>query len=158
MAAPGFLDILPYRRASSGAGAGALLRPGRPRRLAGTAQTRTDGSTERMRGYRWARRGDVNAFFGLMLDNVAVMIILFTAVTSLEPIAQQVKEGLVRFTPGFVLTRMIPGTAIGVLIGDLVYTWMAFRLARRTGRNVTAMPLGLDTPSTFGRSEERRVG
>ena len=28
---------------------------------------------------------------------------------------------------------------------------MAFRLARRTGRSdVTAMPLGLDTPSTFG--------
>jgi len=46
---------------------------------------------------------------------------------------------------------MIPGTALGVLLGDLVYTWMAFRLARRTGRSdVTAMPLGLDTPSTFG--------
>ena len=36
------------------------------------------------------------------------------------------------------------------MLGDLVYTWMAFRLARRTGRSdVTAMPLGLDTPSTF---------
>src|SRR5262249_21365434 len=47
--------------------------------------------------------------------------------------------------------RMIPGTAIGVLIGDLVYTWMAFRLAQKTGNpEVTAMPLGLDTPSTFG--------
>ena len=51
----------------------------------------------------------------------------------------------------FVLTRMIPGTAVGVLVGDLIYTAMAFRLARRTGRSdVTAMPLGLDTPSTFG--------
>ena len=46
---------------------------------------------------------------------------------------------------------MVPGTAIGVLLGDLVYTWMAFRLARKTGnQEVTAMPLGLDTPSTFG--------
>ncbi len=45
---------------------------------------------------------------------------------------------------------MIPGTALGVVLGDLAYTWMAFRLARRTGRSdVTAMPLGLDTPSTF---------
>jgi adenine/guanine/hypoxanthine permease len=36
------------------------------------------------------------------------------------------------------------------LLGDLAYTWMAFRLARRTNRpDVTAMPLGLDTPSTF---------
>src|SRR5205823_4641947 len=91
--------------------------------------------------YGWARWGDVNAFFGLMLDNVAVMVILYSLLTSARP----------GFTPEFVLTHMIPGTALGVLLGDLVYTWMAFRLARRTGRgDVTAMPLGLDTPSTFG--------
>lgn len=92
-----------------------------------------------MHGYHWARRGDVNAFFGLMLDNVAVMLILYVGIVVNGP-----------FDAKFVLTRMIPGTALGVLIGDLVYTWMAFRLARRTGRQVTAMPLGLDTPSTFG--------
>src|SRR5262249_6454587 len=56
-----------------------------------------------------------------------------------------------KFSTEFILTRMIPGSALGVLIGDLVYTWMAFRLAGRTGRSdITAMPLGLDTPSTFG--------
>src|SRR6185437_16916367 len=46
---------------------------------------------------------------------------------------------------------MLPGTALGVLLGDVVYTVLAFRLARHLGRDdVTAMPLGLDTPSTFG--------
>lgn len=46
---------------------------------------------------------------------------------------------------------MIPGTAIGVLVGDLLFFWLAFRLAKRTGNDkVTAMPLGLDTPSVFG--------
>ena len=46
---------------------------------------------------------------------------------------------------------MVPGTAIGVLVGDLMFFAMALRLARRTGRHdTTAMPLGLDTPSTFG--------
>src|SRR5881394_2997173 len=46
---------------------------------------------------------------------------------------------------------MFPGTALGVLFGDVVYTIMAIRLARRTGRNdVTAMPLGIDSPSTIG--------
>src|SRR5215470_10464828 len=95
--------------------------------------------------YAWARWGDVNAFFGLMLDNVAVLIILFGLITSLKPEEDR------KFSAEFVLTHMIPGTALGVLLGDLVYTWMAFRLARRTGRaDVTAMPLGLDTPSTFG--------
>ncbi len=92
--------------------------------------------------YHWAGRGDVNAFFGLMLDNVAVMVLLVALIGG---------DGDGKFTHSFILTHMIPGTAIGVLLGDLVYSWMAFRLARRTGRpDVTAMPLGLDTPSTFG--------
>jgi AGZA family xanthine/uracil permease-like MFS transporter len=95
-----------------------------------------------MKRYAWAAWGDVNAFFGLMLDNVAVMVLLVTLTTG--PTVGQ-------FTTDFVLAHMIPGTALGVLLGDLVYTWMAFRLARRTNKpDVTAMPLGLDTPSTFG--------
>ena len=90
--------------------------------------------------YRWAARGDVNAFFGLMLDNIGDMILMAGLLI-----------GLFNFPRDFVLTRMIPGTAVGVLVGDLIFTAMAFRLAKRSGRNdVTAMPLGLDTPSTFG--------
>jgi AGZA family xanthine/uracil permease-like MFS transporter len=100
--------------------------------------------------YHWAAWGDVNSFFGLMLDNVAVMVILYSIVSSGDA-AQNLTLNNIKFTPEFVVTRMIPGTALGVLVGDLVYTWMAFRLARRQGRpDVTAMPLGLDTPSTFG--------
>jgi AGZA family xanthine/uracil permease-like MFS transporter len=90
--------------------------------------------------YRWARPGDVNAFFGLMLDNVVNLALL---------------AGILVFGFGFpaalVYGRMFPGTALGVLVGDAIYTWLAFRLARRTGRDdVTAMPLGLDSPSTIG--------
>jgi AGZA family xanthine/uracil permease-like MFS transporter len=45
---------------------------------------------------------------------------------------------------------MVPGTALGVLAGDLAYTWMALRLMKRTGRDdVTAMPFGIDTPTVF---------
>jgi AGZA family xanthine/uracil permease-like MFS transporter len=104
-----------------------------------------------MKRYSWASNGDINAFFGLMLDNVAVMVLLFGFISSSLPVERQAHEGQIHFTPSFVLTRMIPGTALGVLLGDLVYTMLAFRLARRTGRaDVTAMPLGLDTPSTIG--------
>ena len=75
-----------------------------------------------------------------MLDNVGGMILM----------ASLLVDGF-RFPAGFVLSRMIPGTAAGVLFGDLIFTLMGLRLARRTGRaDVTAMPLGLDTPSTFG--------
>ena len=45
---------------------------------------------------------------------------------------------------------MVPGTALGVLAGDLVYTWLAIRLMKKTGRtDVTAMPFGIDTPTVF---------
>jgi len=94
--------------------------------------------------YAWAHRGDINAFFGLILDNVAVMSLLLVMITSADPAAGT------GFSREFVFRQMIPGTVLGVVVGDLVYTWLAFRLARRTGRtDVTAMPLGLDTPSTF---------
>jgi adenine/guanine/hypoxanthine permease len=90
--------------------------------------------------YAWAARGDWNAFFGLMLDNLGDMILMAGLLV-----------GAYGFPAPFVLTRMIPGTAVGVMVGDLIFTAMAFLLARRSGRSdVTAMPLGLDTPSTFG--------
>lgn len=92
------------------------------------------------RTYRWFSSGDVNAFFGLMLDNVVNLAVL-----------AGILVGGFGFPADLVYGRMFPGTALGVLIGDVVYTVMAVRLARRTGRDdVTAMPLGTDTPSTIG--------
>src|SRR5512136_1970341 len=91
------------------------------------------------RGYRWFVLGDWNGFFGLMFDNLTVMSFLAGILVLAFDYPADIVYG-----------RMFPGTAFGVLFGDLVYTWMAFRLARRTGTNVTAMPLGLDTPSTIG--------
>lgn len=88
----------------------------------------------------WAAPGDVNAFFGLMLDNVADLLLMVGLM-----------HQVFQFPTTFALTHMVPGTAIGVLVGDLLFFVLALRLARRTGRNsITAMPLGLDTPSTFG--------
>jgi len=102
-------------------------------RVTNVPRTRTTG-----RG--WAAWGDVNAFFGLMLDNISDMILMASLLVAAFGLPSR-----------FVLTRMIPGTAVGVMVGDLIFTAMAFRLASRTGRSdVTAMPLGLDTPSTFG--------
>jgi adenine/guanine/hypoxanthine permease len=110
--------------------------------------THPERSGQSMTRYRWAQWGDVNAFFGLMLDNVAVMVILVSTISL--PDAELHPDDF-KFSRQFVLAHMIPGTALGVLLGDLIYTWMAFRLARRKGKpDVTAMPLGLDTPSTFG--------
>jgi AGZA family xanthine/uracil permease-like MFS transporter len=95
---------------------------------------------DRHTSYRWAAPGDLNAFFGLSIDNLAVLVLTVSLLAT-----------VFGYPVDFALSHLVPGTAAGVVVGDLIFTWMAFRLARRTGRtDVTAMPLGLDTPSTFG--------
>src|SRR5512133_11257 len=92
------------------------------------------------KGYRWFAVGDINGFFGLMLDNMTVLSFLAGILIAGFGVAAEI-----------VYKRMFPGTAFGVLVGDIIYTWMAFRLAKKTGNpRVTAMPLALDTPSTIG--------
>lgn len=87
----------------------------------------------------WIRPGDVNGFLGLALDNITQLIILSSLLI-----------GVFKFPADIVLYRMVPGTALGVLVGDLAYTMLAVRLMRRSGRtDVTAMPFGIDTPTLF---------
>ena len=94
----------------------------------------------RKNSYKWATSGDVNAFFGLVLDNLAGLILALTLLST-----------VFQFPVNFAIRYMVPGTAIGVLVGDLLYFFLAFWVARRTNRSdVTAMPLGLDTPSLIG--------
>lgn len=89
---------------------------------------------------RWFVPGDLNGFFGLVVDNLSILGFISAALI-----------GIFGFPADVVFTRMFPGTAFGVLIGNLIYTWMAHRLARDTGRSdVTAMPLGLDAPTSIG--------
>jgi len=92
------------------------------------------------RRYEWFAIGDVNGFFGLMFDNVTVLSFL---------------AGILVFAfasrPTSCTRRCSPERRSACCSADLVYTWMAFRLAKKTGNTrVTAMPLGLDTPSTIG--------
>jgi hypothetical protein len=57
---------------------------------------------------RWYATGDWNAFFGLALDNLAQLVIL-----------SSVLIGVFGFPSELVLHAMVPGTAAGVLVGDL---------------------------------------
>src|SRR4051812_5304318 len=88
---------------------------------------------------RWFAIGDINGFFGLAFDNLTVLSFL-----------SAILIGAFGFPAEIVYTKMLPGSALGVLVGDFIYTWLAIRLSRRTNQPVTAMPLGLDTPSTIG--------
>ncbi|MFC3551584.1 hypothetical protein ACFOLC_11250 [Lysobacter cavernae] len=89
---------------------------------------------------RWFVAGDINGFFGLVVDNLSILGFISVALI-----------GIFQFPAEVVFARMFPGTALGVLVGNLIYTWMARRLAQKTGRDdVTAMPLGLDAPTSIG--------
>jgi AGZA family xanthine/uracil permease-like MFS transporter len=89
---------------------------------------------------RWFVAGDLNGFFGLVVDNLSILGFIAAALI-----------GIFGFPAEVVFTRMFPGTAFGVLIGNVIYTVMARRLAAKTGRDdVTAMPLGLDAPTSIG--------
>jgi AGZA family xanthine/uracil permease-like MFS transporter len=84
--------------------------------------------------------GDLNGVLGLVVDNLSLLAFMATALI-----------GIFGMPADIVFRRMFPGTALGVLLGNLAYTWMARRLAARTGReDVTAMPLGIDAPTTIG--------
>jgi adenine/guanine/hypoxanthine permease len=90
--------------------------------------------------YRWFSTGDINGFLGLMFDNLTVLSYLAGILIF-----------VFKYPADIVFMKMFPGTALGVLFGDAVYTFMAFRLAKKLKSDkVTAMPLGLDTPSTIG--------
>jgi len=89
-------------------------------------------------GHSWW--GEFAAFLALFLDNVGVLV-FFSAILVFT----------FNYPADVILTRMIPGTAIGIFIGDIVYTLLAIRLEDKGKRKgVTAMPLGIDTPSTIG--------
>jgi len=88
---------------------------------------------------RWFVRGDVDGFFGLALDNlVQVLVIVGLCSTVLE------------FPPELIYGRLLPGISVSLVLGNLFYSWQAYQLARRTGRqDVCALPYGINTPSVF---------
>jgi adenine/guanine/hypoxanthine permease len=88
----------------------------------------------------WVAPGDLNGFFALSIDNLALLGAM-----------SAILVGGFHLPADLVIGRMLPGSALGVLLGDLAFSALAVRLARREGRlDVCAMPLGIDTPSMFG--------
>ena len=84
-------------------------------------------------------KGDLDGFFGLFVDNLLQLLLIFT----LCPM-------LCGLSAGEVVARILPGAAFSILVGNLYFAWLAWRLAVREGReDVTAMPYGINTVSLF---------
>ncbi|MDQ7008464.1 MAG: NCS2 family permease [Acidobacteriota bacterium] len=83
-------------------------------------------------------RGDLDGFFGLMVDNLLQFLVIYALCT-----------GLCGFPPDFVLTRIFPGAALSLIVGNLYYARLARRLSLERGRPMTALPYGINTVSLF---------
>jgi AGZA family xanthine/uracil permease-like MFS transporter len=85
------------------------------------------------------RAGDLDGFFGLFVDNLLQLLLIFT----LCPL-------LCGISAAEVVTRILPGAALSILAGNLFFAWQAWRLAKQEGRDdVAAMPYGINTVSLF---------
>lgn len=88
---------------------------------------------------RWWTNGDWNGFFGLctgVLLNVVVLTGLCLTV--------------VKIPPDTVYGRILPALGIALPLGNIWYTLLARRLAKRENRtDVTALPYGPSVPHTF---------
>ena len=89
--------------------------------------------------FRWWRKGDMDGFFGLFVDNLIQLILIV------------VLCGAILKMPGeMVYGRILPGVAVSLLIGNIYYAFQARALARRSGQSqVTALPYGVNTISLF---------
>ena len=91
-------------------------------------------------------KGDIDGFIALWLDNLVVAIVM-------------VKLSLgfpLYLDPHLFYSRLMPASAVGLLIGNLYYAWLAHRLARREKRtDVCALPFGLARTRCAGEPARR---
>ena len=98
----------------------------------------TSTSTPSVKLPFWVR-GDTNAFFGFGV-NVLVNVLTLTSLCLV----------VVHLSPHNVFHAILPALGIALVAGNIYYTFLARRLARRENRDdVTAMPYGPSVPHMF---------
>jgi len=81
--------------------------------------------------------GDIDGFFGLFIDNLLQLMLIAVLCQSVAGLPTD-----------FTTHTILPGAAISIFLGNLFYSWQAYQLAKKTGRNdITALPYGINTVS-----------
>ncbi len=90
--------------------------------------------------YKWFSLGDVSSSATIVFDNLTNMAIIAFLLTIVFGMPSSI-----------VLKHIIPGLSVGVVFGNILSIFFAFRLAKKLGRDsVTAFPTGLDAPTCIG--------
>jgi AGZA family xanthine/uracil permease-like MFS transporter len=83
--------------------------------------------------------GDWNAFFGFG-TNILVNLLTLTALLRF----------VLKMPDSIVFGRILPATGLMLCLSTIYYAWLAYRLAKKTGRtDVCALPSGISVPHMF---------
>lgn len=89
--------------------------------------------------FSWWRKGDLDGFFGLFIDNLIQLILIVVLCGQ-----------LLQLPDSLIFDRILPGVAVSLLFGNLFYALQARKLALQSGQaRVTALPYGVNTVSLF---------
>lgn len=88
--------------------------------------------------YKLFVRSDFSAFWALFTDNLINLMVL-----------AGICQFVFQMPADIVFGRIVPGAAVAILAGILVYVVLAKRAAAQHGRDVTAIPYGISTPVMF---------
>jgi AGZA family xanthine/uracil permease-like MFS transporter len=95
-------------------------------------------AVEKKTAARWFVPGDWDGFFALFFSGFPDLLLI----AALAP--------LCGFPPRLITTRILPGVALSIFVGNIFYAWQSHQLAGRTGRDdVTAIPFGVNAPTIF---------
>ena len=83
--------------------------------------------------------GDWNALFGLGTNVLVNMLVLTGLLRYVVQMPDEITFG-----------RILPAVGLMLFLGNMYYAWMAYKLAKRTGRSdVCALPSGPSVPHMF---------
>jgi len=103
-----------------------------------TTVTPTATATEPTKPRIWVP-GDWNAFFGFGTNILVNMMVLTTLL-----------RFVIKMPDSLVFGRILPATGLMLCLSTMYYAWLAYRLAKRTGRtDVCALPSGISVPHMF---------
>jgi len=83
--------------------------------------------------------GDWNALFGFG-TNILVNLLTLTGLL----------QYVLKMPPDLIFHRILPATGLMMCLSTMYYAWLAYRLAKKTGRtDVCALPSGISVPHMF---------
>ena len=84
-------------------------------------------------------KSDWNGFFGLFTNNLTNVLVMATLLSVVVGLPNDIVFG-----------RIIPAVGLSIFLASAFYSYMAVKLARRTGRtDVTSLPSGTSVPHMF---------